>query len=292
MCSVDMVIFYYMINIYYQAINKSNANPSSDCVSQVKYLSNSLFVIIPAFCLISTLFLITSAKMFYSRAMSKKAVPIIIYLMAIIIHSILFWYENKLITNIMHHTSQTMSLCIDINTNISVINYAFITKGILFNIVFMITVLYYLCFTINKKKCVIVIIVLSCIILLMSLLLVIDARYIHGIAALFGVLHVKCHSCGHGVDVASSTKTTTYVANSKLECPGGCCCSHGGKGCCEWNFEGGFCVCCYAGCGDYPKSLCFSCCGLISCFCCDSGGCYGAICCSYDFFTWCGCGCC
>eukprot|EP01084_Bolivina_argentea_P168879 292779_1 len=221
-CCVDMIIFYYMSNIYYQARIGLNTTVSIDCTHELQYLLNPLYAIIPSFCLIATLFLVISAKRLYAYSTGTKARPIIIYLTAVIIHTILFWYENILFSNIKSHISDISqgTLCVDVSQNITIITHALMIKAMLFNATFIISFMYYIiyiCFCESRRKCIIISAVIFLIIFI-SMILWIDATYIHGVTALFALLHIKCHLCS-AAHVGASTKTnthhltTTYVEN-------------------------------------------------------------------------------
>eukprot|EP01084_Bolivina_argentea_P013160 24660_1 len=116
-CCVDMITLYYMSDIHNQAT-------SMNCI----YLSNLLYVIIPILCLLATVLLALSAWNLYFRQ-NGKTMAIIIYLAAIIIHSILFWYENILISDIEYYNNNNNNTRIGINKNIEMIRYALTIKG-------------------------------------------------------------------------------------------------------------------------------------------------------------------
>eukprot|EP01084_Bolivina_argentea_P142784 250808_1 len=164
----------------------------------------------------------------------------------------------------------------------------------------------------NFKSCYfgILVIIFMCLLFSMIDYYFNNGIYMHTIGLLFGLLSAKYHLCScsshHHLD--GQHLTQTYDANATK---GPCCCPAGcgidcKAGCCEWNNKGCpggcnggnpccvFCGCCNGGpwcCTqpDYPGNICFSCCGVCTCYLCDPGGCCDLCCCSIDWFTWCCC---
>ena len=314
---MDTLILFEMISLFY--LTNTNKNQSTF----------DLLIILTACLLSGYILVKSISNMRISKHQTLKLWIFIYIISMIIHSILLHYEVNIITNLKYHtsQTNNHYKTSHNVTINIDIISYSLQIKTIILTLIFIAMFAYRLYHklipssisvnSINHKR------IYFCILtMLFSILLffIVDlylnhGNGIHSIGILFGLLYAKIHLCcntdlhSHS-DIDTQHLTQTYDAGAKGTCDGSFleCCYPAGcgidckSGCCECNSShpANACVCCgdcfdkwcgwdCCGEGRNPDSICFSCCGLCTCYCGDPGGCMDCQCCSFDCCTWCCC---